>query len=188
MHDRYRLRPIVESDLEMVRNWRNRDRIRKYMYTDHVISPAEHAEWFERLQSDESRETCVMEYCDRPAGIVNYTRIDRATKKCLWGFYLAEPNLPRGSGTMLGYQSLEYAFGPLSMRTVTGEVLDFNEPSQRLFERLGFSRDGLRKEPVIKDERIVEVHLYSMERTDWHGGHRGAVELLVTNRCAVRSK
>ena len=40
--DDCQLRPVLESDLGLIRQWRNSERIRANMFTDHIISSEEH--------------------------------------------------------------------------------------------------------------------------------------------------
>ncbi|WP_230714510.1 GNAT family N-acetyltransferase [Marinobacter shengliensis] len=40
------LRPMTESDLEQVLQWRNHPEVRRYMYTTHEIRLEEHSKWF----------------------------------------------------------------------------------------------------------------------------------------------
>ncbi len=43
----FSLRPMVESDRVRILAWRNTERVRSKMYTDHVIEQNEHDRWFD---------------------------------------------------------------------------------------------------------------------------------------------
>ena len=43
------LRMLEYRDLDLVLQWRNTDRIRKNMFSDHIISVDEHYQWFSSL-------------------------------------------------------------------------------------------------------------------------------------------
>ena len=47
------LRPIKDSELELMLSWRNAPAVRENMYTTHEISLAEHAAWWERTNSSD---------------------------------------------------------------------------------------------------------------------------------------
>jgi hypothetical protein len=52
-----------------------------------------------------------LNYQQRPAGLVCFYRdCDRYNKRCSWGFYLGEFDVPSGTGLLMGYLSMEYVF------------------------------------------------------------------------------
>ena len=52
MAPRVDLRPLQADDKDQILAWRNSPDVRAYMYTDHVISPDEHARWFAGIPDD----------------------------------------------------------------------------------------------------------------------------------------
>ena len=64
------------------------------MYTDHHISPEEHARWFETLDSDQQRKYWIIESNSVPVGLVNLYDIDQRNKRCSWAFYLGAEEGP----------------------------------------------------------------------------------------------
>src|SRR3972149_4277334 len=160
-HDHYSLRPLLEEDLRKVLEWRNSERVRAFMYTDHVISWEEHCAWYGRVKESEAAEVLISEHLGKPAGLVNFSDINLAHSRCLWGFYLGERNLPRGSGTVMGLLALDYIFEERGARKVSGEVLDTNAASRRFFRRLGFQEEGRLRQHVLKNGRLADVIIYS---------------------------
>ncbi|CAG0975254.1 UDP-4-amino-4, 6-dideoxy-N-acetyl-beta-L-altrosamine N-acetyltransferase [Geobacteraceae bacterium] len=161
------LRPVKREDLEKLLEWRNADRIRAYMYTDHLIGWEEHAAWFERLGTNDTARALLFEVNDRPLGVVNVTRIDRLNGTCHWGFYIGEADAPKGSGTALGYLGLEYIFGTLGIRKVTGEAFAFNEASIAFHRRLGFSQEGHFVRHVMKNGSYQDILSFALFRDQW---------------------
>ncbi|MBV9080901.1 MAG: UDP-4-amino-4,6-dideoxy-N-acetyl-beta-L-altrosamine N-acetyltransferase [Elusimicrobia bacterium] len=160
------LRPLTEADLDLVRAWRNSDRVRSVMYTDHVISPEEHRRWFAGLKGDSNRLYLIFEVNGRPAGLVDFALIsDR--KEAVWGFYLGDEDAPTGSGQALGEQGLEFAFRGLNVEKVIGETFAFNERGIRFHERLGFKSLGILKGFKIKNGRAEDVVKFELSRQDW---------------------
>ena len=49
------LRPLQESDLWMVLEWRNHPDIRKHMYRSTPIEPKEHIHWYEASKDDDAQ-------------------------------------------------------------------------------------------------------------------------------------
>ena len=100
----YRLRPMTQEDLERVLTWRNHEDVRRYMYTQHEISLAEHTRWFERASQDPSRHLLVFEYNATPLGFINLHQIAPGGV-AEWGFYAA-PDAIKGTGRQLGRAAL----------------------------------------------------------------------------------
>lgn len=172
----FSLRRLTEADLDMVLNWRNRPQIRKMMYKDHVISRDEHLDWYEKMKDNPASIYLILEYRGRPLGLANFTKIDCETSSCLWGFYIGEDSRPRGTGTILGILSLDYAFETIALREVVGEVLEHNSKSRELFDRLGFTLTGRLAQPVFKNGAHVDVCVYALTAEDWRKRHRQRVK------------
>ncbi len=159
---RGRLRGMVEEDLAQVLEWRNSERVRAGMYTDQVIGWEQHLAWFERVKVDPSTVYLIFEYEGVPAGVVNFSQLDRKNHKGVWGFYLGVEDLPRGAGTLMGRLGLQFAFGELQLHKLSGESLAGNGASIRFHQRLGFRQEGLLKQHVMKDGKFEDVIVFGL--------------------------
>jgi UDP-4-amino-4,6-dideoxy-N-acetyl-beta-L-altrosamine N-acetyltransferase len=175
--EEYGLRPIEERDLDMVLRWRNSDRIRETMYTDHEITKDEHRAWFERLRKEPEIPFLVFEFQGKPIGVIQVTQIDRRNNKCFWGFYIGEPGAPPGSGTVLGYFGLKYIFEVLKIRKLCAEAFASNSASLRFHKRLGFVEEGRLAKHVLKYGRYEDVVSFALFQEDWLR-HRNRIEEL----------
>ena len=162
-----RLRPMQSDDRDRVLGWRNADRIRTRMYTDHVIGEAEHGRWFAAALTDPTAAYRLYEHRGRPIGFVGFTAIDRLNGRCDWGFYLGEADAPRGCGTSLGLLALDEAFGPLDIGKLCCEVFAFNAPALRFLNRLGFVEEGRRVRHAMKAGVLQDVVLLGRFRDRW---------------------
>lgn len=178
----YNLRPLTEDDLATVLTWRNSERIRSNMYADHVIKSDEHRAWFTRTVKDASCRYLVLEHLGQPIGLSYVTDIDCTNGTCMWGFYVGAADAPRGSGTVMGCLSMNYIFEQEELRKVCGEVLDFNKPSQKLFGRLGFAKEGCRRQHVIKNGLATDVILFSLLVDEWQNTEASRVRDLISSR------
>ncbi|MCE5234353.1 MAG: UDP-2,4-diacetamido-2,4,6-trideoxy-beta-L-altropyranose hydrolase [Mizugakiibacter sp.] len=162
------MRPMVGADVEQVLRWRNHPDIRRYMYTRHEISPAEHEAWFERSLRDRSRHLLIAEEAGRPLGFVSFkeTGSDRIAE---WGFYAA-PDAPKGTGRKLGAAALAYGFGALGFHKICGQAMDSNERSIALHRALGFSEEGRLRDRDPSDERYRVVLCFGLLADAWRHG------------------
>ncbi len=86
-------------------------------------------------------------------GFLNLSRIDRRAGWAEIGL-LVEPDLwGRGYGHDALVAAVSYAFEDLRLHRLQSEILSINEPSKRLFERLGFIPEGVRREAVYLSGR-----------------------------------
>ena len=161
------LRSMEERDLDMVRGWRNSDRVRRASFTDHVIGADEHRSWFERVSRSDATEPFVFECEGRPVGVVNLVDIDHAESACAWGFYIGAEDAPRGAGGAMGFCALEHVFEHLRLRSLRGEALAANEASIRYHERLGFTRTDRLVGHTEKDGVPEDVLVFVLDEASW---------------------
>ena len=165
----YQLRPIQESDLELVLQWRNSERVRSNMYTDHIISLNEHKEWFFNTRYNQSMLHQICECNQQPIGVSNFTNIDKKNKKCYWGFYLGDTNLMIGNGSIMGFMALQYAFEILDIRKLCSEVFKFNSSSIKLHNKLGFYQEGCFAKHIYKSGQYEDVVALALFEEQWLG-------------------
>ncbi len=145
------IRSMSEDDLPIVLSWRNHPDVRRFMFTQHEISLAEHSQWFKRAILDNSRRLLIVQEGDVPIGYVQFTSVELAGIAD-WGFYV-RPNAAKGTGQTLGTLALEYAFKFLKLHKVCGQAIASNQASIDFHERLGFKREAeLRDQKRINNE------------------------------------
>jgi len=164
--ERGSLRAINRDDLVLVLEWRNLERIRKEMFTDHIISWDEHEAWFAGIPASGNHH-CIFELNGCPVGVSSFTAIDPLNKHCSWGFYLGENPLPRGTGTLLGIYSMQYAFDVLGVHRVYSEVMASNQVSLNYHSKMGFSLEGVLREHIKKAGVFIDVVCYGQLAEEW---------------------
>jgi UDP-4-amino-4,6-dideoxy-N-acetyl-beta-L-altrosamine N-acetyltransferase len=163
----YSLRKVEEENIDLIFKWRNSDNIKNMMYSSHEITYEEHVRWFENLAFDESQLVQIFYHNNRPLGLVNFQNINSINGTCYWGIYIGEKDALQGSGSILGYLSLEYIFNTFGIRKVCAEILDFNSRSVKFHKKLGFTEEGRYKEHVFKDKRYVDVISMALFNQKW---------------------
>ena len=159
------LRPMTTHDLVPVLAWRNHESVRRYMYTQHEISLAEHQRWFERCQQDSNRHLLVYEEDGKPLGFANLT-VNPSNHFADWGFYNA-PDAPKGTGTRLGQHTLRHGFEAVGLHKVCGQALAYNGGSIRFHEKLGFTREGVLREQHFDGTRYHDIVCFGLLKNEW---------------------
>ena len=159
------IRPMVHTDMERVLAWRNHPDVRRYMYTQHEITLAEHQRWFERALPDPKKHLLVYEENHQPLGFVNFNEAGNGGIAD-WGFYAA-PDAPKGSGRQLGRAALSHAFTQLKLRKVCGQALAYNQRSIQFHQSLGFHQEGILRDQHFDGERYQHVICFGLLCHEW---------------------
>jgi UDP-4-amino-4,6-dideoxy-N-acetyl-beta-L-altrosamine N-acetyltransferase len=163
------LREVQSSDKDRMRDWRNSENVRPYMYSDHVISAQEHAEWFEKMLLDDTKKYWIIELEKTPVGVVNLTNIDLNSKCCDWAFYIFDPNTRgKGVGSFVEKSVLKYVFDDLSLEKLNCEVLETNPGVVKMHQKFGFVQEGFFRKAIRKKDQLVGIHRLSMLREEYY--------------------
>jgi UDP-4-amino-4,6-dideoxy-N-acetyl-beta-L-altrosamine N-acetyltransferase len=162
------LRGIRPADQQQLLVWRNRPDVRRYMYSDHLISPQEHEEWFTAALTDPSRDYWVINMDGENVGLANLYAKSEAHKRCYWAFYLASENVRgKGVGSFTEWWVLHHVFERLGYNRLCCEVLASNQPVITMHKSFGFTEEGRFREHVLKDGVPQDVIALAMLRGDW---------------------
>ncbi len=156
---------MTQEDLERVLAWRNHEAVRRYMYTQHEISLAEHTRWFERASQDSCRHLLVFESSTVPLGFINFHQIAPGGVAD-WGFYVA-PDAPKGTGRQLGKAALHYAFAHVGLYKLCGQALAYNERSIRFHRSLGFQQEGILRDQHFDGQNYHNVVCFGLLASEW---------------------
>ncbi|MCC5879122.1 MAG: UDP-4-amino-4,6-dideoxy-N-acetyl-beta-L-altrosamine N-acetyltransferase [Idiomarina sp.] len=157
------LRAVTEQDLPTLRQWRNHPDIKRFMYTQHEITEAEHQSWFARMQDNPDVHLCLYMEDGKAMG---YAQLTRHGHRAGWGFYVA-PDAEKGTGRKLGHRVLDYAFSDLKLEKVCGEALRFNEASIAFHQALGFTHEGTLRAHAYVNNDAVDVLCFGLLKAEW---------------------
>ena len=164
--DSFSIRPIKAEDQDCILHWRNLERVRTNMYSDHIISQQEHEAWFARALI-ENFSYLIFLYERRPIGCASFTNISVEHDRCYWAFYLGETDVPRGCGSVMEFLLLDYAFLTLKIRKLCCEVFAFNAGVIKLHEKFGFVQEGRFLEHYKKNGKYEDIVCLAKFATSW---------------------
>lgn len=152
----------------MLLRWRNLPEIARFMYSDHAITPQEHAAWFQRARTREDARYWVITTDGIDVGLVNLVDIDNHHGTASWAFYIADSAARgKGVGAYTEYTLLEVVFGEMALRKLSCEVLASNPAVRAMHERFGFVREGCFREQIAKPGGPVDVHRLGILAREW---------------------
>ncbi|MBF0558394.1 MAG: UDP-4-amino-4,6-dideoxy-N-acetyl-beta-L-altrosamine N-acetyltransferase [Nitrospirae bacterium] len=146
------------EEVEMVRNWRNHETVRKWMYDSDIISRERHHVFIEGLRSDHRNAYWIVRNkAEDYLGVVYLNRVDFNNKNAFLGIYVNPDNHMRGSGHILMDCLKRLAFGEMRLHTLKLEVVGGNSQAVDFYRREGFRDEGRLKEFVFKDGNWYDV-------------------------------
>jgi [ribosomal protein S5]-alanine N-acetyltransferase len=77
------------------------------------------------------------------------------------GYWLAEPYWGRGITTSAVALITRHAFETLGLTRLDAPVFAWNQASMRVLEKNGFEREGLMRQSMLKDGRLVDRVLFA---------------------------
>src|SRR5690348_7672266 len=155
-----------DADLDMVLAWRNQEPVRQNMYTYHEIEPDEHARWWAAKSVDPRTRLMIFERADEPIGFVSMTEYSGEGGTATWAFY-AGANAPKGTGRLMEYHALCFAFEDLKVRKLNCEVLSFNQAVIGMHRRYGFEVEGIFHEAYKRADDVYDIYRLSLLAADW---------------------
>lgn len=173
-----KLRPIEDSELEMMLSWRNAPEVRENMYTTDIISLENHLKWYDGIRNN--KKMCYLMYVDTmntPLGIVAFTDMNFKNKTSFWAFYAA-PYAPTGTGSKMEFLALEYIFNHLNFHKLNCEVLEFNQSVVKLHKKFGFIEEGYFRQQHIHNEQYTGIYRLGLLKEEWIN-HRNNMALLL---------
>ncbi|WP_291633312.1 GNAT family protein [Clostridium sp.] len=78
-----------------------------------------------------------------------------------------EKNRGCGYGKEALKLTIEFGFEELNFHRIHLTVIEYNEPAIRLYEKIGFKREGVYREFLHRDGKRYDMYLYGMLRSEW---------------------
>ena len=160
----------------MLRDIRNQDSVRKWMYSDHLIDVNEHLSWLASLKQSTSQYAfAILDDKGSPVGLVSLSSIDIKNRKADWAFYLAQSERG-GLGAAIEFYFLDFVFDALKIEKLNCEVIEGNNAVLKMHKKFLFKEEGVRKFNVIKDGIRKDVVLLGLSKGDWQAGSSSVYE------------
>jgi UDP-4-amino-4,6-dideoxy-N-acetyl-beta-L-altrosamine N-acetyltransferase len=165
------LRPLELSDLSALHKYRNDPEVTQQLGGFSTgYSHSDLQDWFEshRNRSDEVM-WCVSDVSsDTCLGHVGFYEIDFRLRSAEFGILLgAKDYWGKGIGTSVSRAVVEFGFRQLNLHRIHLSVVATNERAVRLYERLGFSREGCLRHGQFRNGDYVDVIVMGLLETEW---------------------
>jgi UDP-4-amino-4,6-dideoxy-N-acetyl-beta-L-altrosamine N-acetyltransferase len=130
----------LDTEAQMkVRDIRNEEGVRRWMYTDHAIGVNEHLSWINRLKTDD-RQIVFVILAQEPVGVVSVNAIDRHHRKADWAYYLTQ-TARGGLGSAVEFSFINFIFDSLDIDKLNCEVIAGNDAVVKLHKKFLFQEE-----------------------------------------------
>lgn len=165
------LRAMEKSDCELAREMFNDPEIEKLVIGwSFPLSEYSQEQWFMNHHADQNNFRFVIETPeDGKVGIATLTDIDWKNRRAVHGIKLAKgKNRSKGIGTDTVMAIMRYAFDELGFHRLDGSWFEDNTASIRLYTRLGWKAEGIRREYIYKGGVYKDLVMVGILASDYY--------------------
>lgn len=170
---------VAPADKAKLLQWRNSVEVSEWMYTNHIITEAEHSAWFEQMLNNEATKYWKILVDSTPVGAVVLSEINPVEQTCSWAIYLGESS-SRGLGVAQAacLLSLNFAFDALNLRLVRCSAIAENVRAISLYEQVGFVSQPTAAEFVQRGESNLAIVKLELSDSAWKSGKDALHQIL----------
>ncbi len=168
------LHPVNAEDLAPLLEWRNNPDFRKFFREYRELNMRQQELWFEEkvIKDDTTLMFAIKRNKDRLllgcCGFVYINWVQRHADLSLYigwqDSYIDDTGYAEESCSAL----VDYGFNELGLNKVWTEIYEFDEKKRKLYERMGFHRDGILRQNHWYDRRWWDSFIFSVLRDDWN--------------------
>ena len=162
------IRAFRREDIPYKIEWINDSENNRYL---HYILPLEREKtekWYEGLRNRADRYDATILSDDIPVGLIGLLNVDRLNRKAEY-YILVGDRKQKGKGiaTRASELILRYGFTQLGLNRIYLYTEVGNIPAQKLFEKIGFIKEGTLRSDVRSHGRFADRFMYGILREEW---------------------
>ncbi|NLC67991.1 MAG: pyridoxal-phosphate dependent enzyme [Clostridiaceae bacterium] len=157
------IRKFEEKDIPYKVNWINDKNNNKYLHYDLPLREDKTLIWYNSIKNRADRADYTITYNGEPAGLIGLINIDQKNKKAEYYICLGEEKY-KGKGIAYTATKLliDIAYYELKLNKIYLYTEIGNRSDQKLFEKVGFEKEGLLKDDLIYNRRKIDRYLYGL--------------------------
>ena len=171
---RVSIRPFGADDLAALRRWHDDPEVMRYWgdrfpIVDAHAFDADLAPNGRFTQFGENGYFCICDETGRAIGRIDYEGFDLPARQAELSILIGEKDAwSKGYGSEAITLLLEWLFNDRGAHRVWLEVYPDNTRAQRTYEKVGFVREGTKREASYMDGRWHDEHLYSILKQEFN--------------------
>ena len=167
----YRLRELSQKDIEQINMWRNDPALiaclgAPFRYINQDVDKR----WYDQyMNARGSAVRCaVVDDTDTIIGLVSLMSIDSVHRSANLHIMIGgAANRGKGIGTFAVRAMVEHGFFDLNLNRIELGVLTDNIPARRLYEKIGFCQEGIKRQSVYKQGEYQDQIIMGLLRGEY---------------------
>lgn len=166
------LRALTSGDIEKTLDWHNQKEISD-MYAGHPfpVNIEMERKWYEKILTSNYPTTVFgIEYIEKQIliGITVLSDINMINRSAGFSIYIGEKDF---KGNKLSkeatIETLRFGFHKMGLNRICLKVHEDNDPAKRLYQSIGFEREGLMRKSVFKNNLYKNEILMSILKEEF---------------------
>jgi len=158
------LRTMEEEDAGIFTEIVNDSEVRKYLAIRKPMSKSDEEEFIDNLSEDNIHLSIYAE--DELIGNIVLKEKEEGVGEL--GIMIRPDHHGNGYGTEASKLLITHGFQQLRFHRIYARVYANNEKSKAVWEKLGFTEEGLMREHIFVDGEFVDAHIYGLLEHEWN--------------------
>ena len=164
------IRRFERKDIPKKVEWINNPENNSFLHYDIPICVEKTEKWYDSHLGDDDRYDAVIEADGMPVGTIGLLSIDKKNSKAEYYIAMGETEYKgKGVAKSASLLILKYGFEILELNKIYLYTEAENIAAQKLFERVGFIKEGLIRQDILSRGKLADRYAYGYLREDWHG-------------------
>lgn len=158
------IRKFQEEDIPYKVRWINDEKNNKFLHYDLPLSEDKTLIWYRNVIYKKDRIDFTIIYRHEPVGLIGLLNIDSKNKKAEFYVCLGEEKYKgRGISAVAADQLIRVGYEQFGLKKIYLFTEVGNVWAQKLFEKIGFEKEGLLRNDLIYKERSVDRYVYGID-------------------------
>lgn len=157
------IRPFEKIDIVKKVEWVNNRENNRFLHYDIPIEISKTEQWFDNNQGRSDRFDAIILADGMPCGTAGLLEIDRRNAKAEYYILIGETRFKgKGVSAEASKMILQYAFQKIHLNKVYLYTEVENISAQKLFEKVGFLKEGCLRADIFSKGKFVDRYIYGI--------------------------
>lgn len=165
------LRELEFNDLSIINEWRNnKDVIDCLGAPFRYINIGVDENWYKNYMNNRGNSVrcAILNNNKQIIGLVSLTNINHLNQSAEFHIMIGDKNSQgKGAGFFATNAMLKHAFYNLNLHRVELSALEYNIPANRLYQKVGFVKEGIKRLSNFKNGKFVSLICYGILRDEY---------------------
>ena len=159
------IRKFEKKDIPDKVRWINDPLNNAFLHYDLPLTEKNTEAWFDNNKDNKNRYDAIIDVDGKGVGLIGLISIDYKNRKAEYYVTIGERDyLGKGIAKKASVLLLEYAFRTLNLERIYLYTEVDNLSAVKLYEKIGFKREGIIKKDILSKGRFVDRYAYGIDK------------------------